>query len=241
MSTFDPSAVQVLLLDADDNLFGSEGPAFAASTRVTNELLRTLELQRRFEEDELRAWAAGRNFRATVTALAAEHAVPLDPALLEAQVTREREAVIAHLASVLTPDADVLRVLGQLAERYRLAAVSSSALARMEACFTAAGLDALILPDERFSAEDSLPVPTSKPDPAVYRFAGEALGVSGAAGLAVEDSISGVRSAVAAGFPVVGNLLFVPAGERAERERALLDAGAATVVGDWDAFAALLA
>ena len=237
----DPAAVRVLLLDADDNLFGSEVPAFAASTEVTNALLARLGIDKQFAPDELRAWAAGRNFRGTASALAAEHAVALEPELLEAEVAREREQVVAHLREVLRPDPDVLRVLTALAERYSLTAVSSSALGRLEACFTAAGLDDLIPPAARFSAEDSLPVPTSKPDPAIYRWAGERLGVVGPAGLAVEDSVSGVRSAVGAGFPVVGNLLFVGAGEREERERALRDAGAATVVADWDAFAALLA
>jgi hypothetical protein len=45
--------------------------------------------------------------------------------------------------------------------------VSSSALARLAGCFTATELDRLIPPARRFSAEDSLPTPTSKPDPAV--------------------------------------------------------------------------
>jgi len=44
---------------------------------------------------------------------------------------------------------------------------------------------------------------------------------------------AGVRSAVAAGFPCVGNLLFVPDDEREEREAALLDAGAAAIVSSW--------
>ena len=56
----------------------------------------------------------------------------------------------------------------------------------------------------------------------------------------VEDAVAGVLSAVAAGCPTVGNLLFVPPAERAERAAALLGAGALTVVESWSQLAALL-
>ena len=52
--------------------------------------------------------------------------------------------------------------------------------------------------------------------------------------------VAGVQSAVAAGCPVVGNVLFVPPAERDERTAALLDAGASVVVGSWDEVADLL-
>ena len=92
----------------------------------------------------------------------------------------------------------------------------------------------------RFSAEDSLPVPTSKPDPAVYVHAGRVLGVEGSHGLAVEDSVPGVTSAVAAGYYAVGNVMFVPADERQDRTRELLDAGAVAVTDSWRALADFL-
>ena len=60
------------------------------------------------------------------------------------------------------------------------------------------------------------------------------------AGLAVEDSVVGVRSAVAAGCPTVGNLLFVQPAERAERAAALEAAGVLAVVDSWQAVADLL-
>jgi beta-phosphoglucomutase-like phosphatase (HAD superfamily) len=59
-------------------------------------------------------------------------------------------------------------------------------------------------------------------------------------GLAVEDSAPGVRSAVGAGCPTVGNLLFVAPAERAARAAELLDAGALAVVGSWTELAGLL-
>jgi beta-phosphoglucomutase-like phosphatase (HAD superfamily) len=76
-------------------------------------------------------------------------------------------------------------------------------------------------------------VPTSKPDPAVYLHACRQAGVDPRSGLAVEDSIVGVQSAVAAGVPTIGNLQFVQPGERADRERGLREAGVLTVVASW--------
>jgi beta-phosphoglucomutase-like phosphatase (HAD superfamily) len=225
---------RVLLCDADGCLFPSEEPAFVASTAVTNRLLADLGIARRFEPEELKAYAVGRNFRATAHDLAAAHGVRLGPEELEPWVDAERHAVIAHLADVLEPDPAVLGPLTVLAERFALAVVSSSALARLDACFEATGLADLFPPDVRFSAEDSLPEPTSKPDPAIYAYAGRQLGVAGDEALAIEDSVAGARSAVAAGFPTLGNLLFVPAAERKERAAALLGAGAEALVTSWE-------
>ena len=55
-------------------------------------------------------------------------------------------------------------------------------------------------------------------------------------GLAVEDSVPGVTSAVAAGYLTVGNVMFVPADERARTEE-LIDAGAVAITDSWRALA----
>jgi beta-phosphoglucomutase-like phosphatase (HAD superfamily) len=80
----------------------------------------------------------------------------------------------------------------------------------------------------------SLPTPTSKPDPAIYTHAGTTLGLAPQQAVAIEDSVNGALSAVAAGFATIGILQFVPVEDRAARHEALLDAGAAVVVGSWD-------
>jgi HAD superfamily hydrolase (TIGR01509 family) len=230
---FDAGAVKVLLCDADGNLFASEEPAFVASADVTNRLLADLEIDRRFAPDELRRLAVGRNFRATARDLAAAAGVVLDAAELERRVLEERRAVIAHLGRVLRPDPDVREPLHELGRRFDLAVVSSSANERLDVCIAAAGLDDLLPRAKRFSAEDSLPVPTSKPDPAIYAFAGLQLGIEGAEGLAIEDAVAGARSAVAAGFPTIGNVQFVAADEREARITALRNAGVVAVVASW--------
>jgi HAD superfamily hydrolase (TIGR01509 family) len=230
--------VRFLLCDADGNLFPSEEPAFDASVEVTNAFLAEIGSDRRFSAEELRLAATGLNFRSTAQRLAAEAGVPdvdVEPWVLE-----EKRAVTAHLGRTLRPHPPTSAALTSLAQHLTLAAVSSSALARLAACFTATDLDELIPPARRFSAEDSLPTPTSKPDPAVYLHACAQLGIAPEAGLAVEDSLPGVRSAVAAGCPTIGNLLFVAPQERAERAAALEAAGVLAVVSSWQEIADLL-
>ena len=159
---------------------------------------------------------------------------------LEKWVLQERERVTAHLGATLTPDPEVLEPLRDLASRYALTAVSSSAIKRLRACFTATGLDSLIPEAVTFSAEDSLPVPTSKPDPAVYLHAGQVVGVEAHQGLAIEDSVAGVTSAVAAGYATVGNLMFLLPDERDCRRAELIDAGAVAITDSWRALADVL-
>jgi HAD superfamily hydrolase (TIGR01509 family) len=244
-----------LLCDADGSLFPSEEPAFVASVVVTNDFMAAYGQDIRFEPEQLRLSTTGKNFRATIVDLSVAHGIPIAAGLaarltlpstatagsgralsegdLEAWVVTERQAVSKYLGEVLVPDDDVLAAITALAKRYRLCVVSSSALGRLDACFRATGLDRLFPAERRFSAEDSLPVPTSKPDPAVYLHAGREMGVTGGQGIAIEDSLPGALSAIAAGFPTLGNVCFVPPAERPERERTLHEAGADAVLASW--------
>jgi beta-phosphoglucomutase-like phosphatase (HAD superfamily) len=231
--------VLALLCDADGNLFPSEEPAFAASAQVTNRVLVGLGVGGTRTAEELRLSTTGMTFRRTVQALAAGHGVDQVPDL-ETWVDEEKRVVTAHLQQTLTPDHEVINPLTSLGRHLVLAAVSSSALTRLHTCLAATGLNELIRTDLVFSAEDSLPTPTSKPDPAIYLHACRHLGIPPATGLAVEDSVPGARSAVAAGCPTVGNVQFVPAAERHDRIAALYDAGVLTVVSSWDELADLL-
>ena len=252
--------LRVLLLDADGNLFPSEEPAFVASADVTNRFLASLGVRETYTAEQLLATTTGKNFRTTALDLALAHGVAVEPALhpgggeqtagdrpaltaavLDDWVAEEKKVVSEYLGQVLRPDPAVLEPLRRLAQHYGLAAVSSSALSRLDECFRATGLAELIPAQRRYSAEDSLPRPTSKPDPAVYRYAAEQLGVAPAQALAVEDSLPGARSAVAAGIPTVGNVTFVGPQERDERRRALIEVGATSVIGSWaDLVATLL-
>src|SRR3954465_1329220 len=93
--------VQILLCDADGNLFPSEEPAFDASVEVTNAFLASIGSRCRFPAGELRQAATGTNFRTPALRLAAEEGVTdvdVEPWVLE-----EKRSVSAHLARTLRP------------------------------------------------------------------------------------------------------------------------------------------
>jgi beta-phosphoglucomutase-like phosphatase (HAD superfamily) len=232
-SDLDGRSIKAILCDADGCLFPSEEPAFAASVVVTNELMAEIGGDRRFDAEELRLATSGRNFRTTAAALAREQGHRLGAEALERWVEVERRRVTDHLTQALKPDPEVSAPLSRLGREHALALVSSSALPRLAACLEASGLDTLFPSEVRFSAESSLPLPTSKPDPAIYTLAVERLGIAPENGLAVEDSEPGVIAAVAAGIPTLGNVMFVPAAERPDRIEALAAAGAVGLIESW--------
>ena len=238
---FDATGASSLLCDADGTLFPSEEPAYAASMDVTNRFLtEVLGADRTYDAAELQQMTNGKNFRGAAQELAAGYGREVGRAELDGWVAEEKQVVTAHLREVLGPDPAVREPLTALADRFTLAAVTSSALSRLGACLEVTGLAGLFPDDRRFSAEDSLPEPTSKPDPAVYAHAGRRLGITPAEGIAVEDSVNGARSAVAAGYRTVGTVQFVPAADRAARRQALAEAGVAAVVSSWAELAELL-
>jgi len=240
MSLVADAPVDALLCDADGCLFPSEEPAFEASAEVTNEFLAELGGSRRFSGEELRLATTGKNFRTTAAALAAAEGSTVAPEMLERWVEAERQAVTAHLSEALLPDPFVIEPLSRLAASHTLAVVSSSAAARVGSCLRATGLDGLFPARLRFSAENSLPVPTSKPDPAIYLHALAEVGIASTRALAVEDSVPGAQAAVAAGCRTIGNVMFVPAAERARRVTELKRAGVVEVVSSWEDLELLL-
>jgi HAD superfamily hydrolase (TIGR01509 family) len=237
---FSDLPIEALLCDADGCLFPSEAPAFEASAEVTNAFLAEIGSSSRFGGEELRLATTGRNFRTTAAALVAAEGRRLEPDALERWVEVERQAVTAHLAKVLRSDPLVFEPLERLTASHTLAVVTSSARPRLDACLAATGLETLFAPRRRFSAESLLPLPTSKPDPAIYVHALKQLGHAPREVLAVEDSAPGARAAVRAGCPTVGNVMFVPAAERAGRRAELEAVGVLDVISSWDELELLL-
>jgi beta-phosphoglucomutase-like phosphatase (HAD superfamily) len=225
--------VTTLLCDADGTLFPSEEPAFLASAVITQQLAQRYGLTGDFSGEGLRRATTGKNFRATAIAMLEQAGVDVDPAELEEWIGREREVVTAYLSDVLTVQDDVVDAVRRLAECFELAVVSSSARSRLDACFQATGLTDLFPAGVRFSAEDSLPAPVSKPDPAIYHHALDELGLAADRTIAIEDSSSGVEAAVRAGIPTIGIVVFVRQEEQADRTAQLRRAGALDVVPTW--------
>ncbi len=231
---------RVLFFDADGTLFPSEAPAFEASAQVVNELLSRLDIPTRYTAEELRSSFTGMNFRAVAAELCHRAGKPLTPDILDTWVRTEKDVVTTHLARTLRPHVVVSEALSTLQQRFDFAVVTSSATVRLNACLTTTALSEFFPRIARFSAEDTLPRPVSKPHPDIYELALARMNVERAEALAVEDSDIGVRSAVAAGLDVVGLLQFVPRPERASRSASLMAAGANQITDSWPELAQLL-
>lgn len=180
----------------------------------------------------------GQNFRGMLLSLCKKHNLSLKDEDLARYVGAEEDAVISKINSNpgLQPCPGVFEAL-EIAQKegHDMAVVSSSALRRVNASLEKVGMKKYF-GDKVFSAATSLPVPTSKPDPAVYKFAVEKLGKSTEECVAVEDSKSGTLSAVRAGLRVVGYVGCYEGDERRQMEKVLRENGAEVVMGEWDEF-----
>lgn len=121
---------------------------------------------------------------------------PADPARLWAEYPRKVELFRKRMAVDPPFAAGLAEFFRELAARYKLGVVSSSARPEIEPLLDAAGISGYL--DTVVSGED---VERHKPAPDPYLLAGRRLGIQRA--LAVEDSPAGIQSARTAGFEAV--------------------------------------
>ncbi len=166
----------------------------------------------------------------------------LTDAELDNYVRAEEDVVIAKLKEKLVSCPGVDAELEKLAAsgKYHLAVVSSSALRRVKASVDKVGQDKYF-GNDIFSAATSLPVPTSKPDPAIYLHALKTLNKRADESVAIEDSKSGTLSGTRAGIKVIGYVGPYQDEEKAKMEKVLTDAGAVVIMRDWSEFPSILA
>ncbi|KAH7363158.1 HAD-superfamily hydrolase [Plectosphaerella cucumerina] len=235
--------ITTLLFDCDNTLVLSEELAFEACAELINEICEKHNVDQRFTGEKLIKEFVGQNFRGMMLGLQKLYNFTMTPEELESYVTREEDAVIAKLKASLRPCPGVdaqLEAL-QAGGKYKLSVVSSSAKRRVWASVVKVNQDRFFPEDDVFSAATSLPVPTSKPDPAIYLHALERLGRKASEAVAIEDSKSGTLSGTRAGIKVIGYVGPYPADERAKMEQVLREAGAVVIMQHWDEFPAALA
>ncbi|KAI8998356.1 haloacid dehalogenase-like hydrolase family protein [Gaertneriomyces semiglobifer] len=234
--------VKHILFDCDNTLVLSEHLAFEACAGLVNEILAHHKVNAQFTPNQLMTEFVGMNFRGMVVALRDKHGFALPDAELEAFVKEEEERVIALLKEKLQPCIGVDDVLAKLYndKKYGLAVVSSSALRRVRASLEKVNQEKYFPHDHVFSAATSLPVPTSKPNPAIYIHAAQVIGVKPEECVAVEDSKSGTLSAVRAGIPVMAYVGSCEPEKQKELAQTLTDAGAKVVMYNWTEFESLL-
>ena len=249
-----PQQITTILYDCDNTLVLSEVLAFAACADLANTILRDHKVAgyigNEVEEERkspytgsiLMSEFVGQNFRGMLLSLCKKHNLTLTDDELQRYVGAEEDAVIAKINSTpgLQPCSGVFPELDWAKEQgFEMAVVSSSALRRVNASLQKAGMDKYF-GSKVFSAATSLPKPTSKPDPAIYKFAVEKLGKTSEECVAVEDSKSGTLSAVRAGLKVVGYVGCYEGEERREMEKTLKENGAGVVMGEWGEFKSAL-
>jgi beta-phosphoglucomutase-like phosphatase (HAD superfamily) len=159
----------------------------------------------RYTVDKLLEEFVGQNFRGMMVNLQKLHNFQMPPEQLEEYVNKELGAVTKKLSEKCKECPGATAELIKLQEQgYPMAVVSTSAKPRVVASLHKVGMDKFF-PDEKvYSAATSLNPPSSKPDPKIYLFACEQLGVKPEECLTVEDSKSGATAAMRAGIPLIG-------------------------------------
>lgn len=213
----------------------SEELAFEAVSDISNELLAEHGISDRYTPQDLLSVFVGQNFRGILTSLQSKYGFTLPAEKVEALVKEEENRVVAKLEAKGRPCAGSIEQLDKLAasNKYTLTVVSSSALRRVIASIRKTGQDKYF-GNRVYSAASSLPVPTTKPDPAIYLHAVAEIHKQAGECVAVEDSKSGVLSAVRAGVPVIA---YVGCYETPEKQKEMADLllaqGAKIVMYHW--------
>lgn len=235
--------VKYILLDCDNTLVQSEQLAFEACAELTNEVLEKHNLEARYTTHQLLEDFVGHNFRGMLKGLQKKHGFTMADDELEDFVQRELGAVTKKLSEKAVECPGVTDELNKLKEQgYPMSVVSTSAKSRVVASIEKAGIAHFFPPEHVYSAATSLNPPSSKPDPAIYIYACEQLGVKPSETVTVEDSKSGATAAMRAGIPCIAyvGIYGIEDGKEKMEEMAKLlteETKCAAVMYDWKEFA----
>ncbi|KAK5941352.1 hypothetical protein PMZ80_006630 [Knufia obscura] len=238
--------VKYVLLDCDNTLCQSERLAFEACADLTNELMKEKNIDQQYTADSLLEDFVGYNFRGMLKGLKEKHGFELSDAELERYVSQELDRVTTKLSQKATECPNVTKQLEWIkSQGYPMSVVSTSAKSRVVASLEKCNLDRFFKPEHVYSAATSLTPPSSKPDPKIYNYACEQLGVKNAEAITVEDSKSGATAAMRAGIPCiayVGIYGLEDSKEKMEEMGKLLteQCKCVAVMRDWDEFPDIL-
>lgn len=225
---------KVILFDHDGTVVDSETIALESAWRLTSEVACEFPGAKFYDLPEFVKSFAGKPYREILAQIYANSPTKLTEADIERLVLEEEDRAIECLNVAATATEGTPEVLAHLRDNgYNFALVSNSSLRRLSACLAASGVISYFPSDRTFSAHDSLPIPKTKPFPDIYLHAVECLNVEISECVAVEDSISGVKSAVAAGISeIVGYIggTHINESERSDRAAALRSTGAHHII-----------
>jgi len=239
--------VDYVLLDCDNTLAKSEFLAFEACTDLSNEILKKHNIDHQYNVHQLLETFVGQNFRGMCNKLQEIHNFKMSPEEVDAYVDRELGAVTAKLTEKCEPCPGVPEMMQWIKDQgYKMSVVSTSAKPRVVASIKKIGIDHYFPDEHVYSAATSLNPPSSKPDPKIYNYACEQLGVKNERCVTVEDSKSGATAAMRAGIPLIAyvGIYGIEEGqEKMEKMAKLLkeECKAAAVMYDWKEFPKCLA
>ncbi|KAH8724870.1 HAD-like domain-containing protein [Phaeosphaeriaceae sp. PMI808] len=231
-----------IMLDCDNTLVQSERLAFEACAELTNIVMEKHNLEARYTAESLLEDFVGHNFRGMLKGLQTKHNFTMSEDELEDFVQQELGAVTRKLAEKAVECPGVTTELNKLKEQgYPMSVVSTSAKSRVVASIEKANIAHFFPPEHVYSAATSLNPPSSKPDPAIYLYAAEQLGVAPSEAITVEDSKSGATAAMRAGIPCIGyvGIYGIEEGkEKMEQMAKLLteETKCAAIMYDWKEF-----
>ena len=179
---------EVVIFDCDGVLVDSEVIALAVTRRLLG------EAGLRLTDEETRERFLGMRQDSVLERIEAELGAPL-PKEFADDLSRE---ILATFARELKGVEGVRQAVGGL--RSRVCVASSSAPERLRFALRVTGYEALFAPNIFSAAE----VAQGKPSPDLFLFAARAMGAAPSDCLVIEDSISGVAAARAAGMTVFG-------------------------------------
>ncbi|KAH7395311.1 HAD-like domain-containing protein [Phaeosphaeria sp. MPI-PUGE-AT-0046c] len=234
--------VKYIMLDCDNTLVQSERFAFEACADLTNIVMERHNIDARYTADSLLEDFVGHNFRGMLKGLQQKHNFTMPEDEMEDFVQQELGAVTKKLSEKAVECPGVTTELQKLKDQgYPMSVVSTSAKSRVVASIEKAGIDHFFPPEHVYSAATSMEKPSSKPDPAIYLFAADKLGVKPAEAVTVEDSKSGATAAMRAGIPCIGyvGIYGIEEGkEKMEQMAKLLteETKCAAIMYDWKEF-----
>ena len=224
----------VVLFDHDGTVVDSETIALESAWRLTDEVAQEFPGAQHYELNEFVKSFAGKPYREILQKIYADSLTTLNERDIDALVAEEEKRAIERLSIEAKATEGTPEVLSYLRDgKVEYALVSNSSLQRLSACLSSAALTDYFPSEQIFSAHDSLPVARPKPLPDIYLYAVKCLEAEVSLCVAVEDSISGVRAAVAAGIgQIIGYVggTHVSEDERTSRADALVSAGAQQVI-----------
>jgi HAD superfamily hydrolase (TIGR01509 family) len=230
----------VVLFDNDGTLVNSESIALKAAHGLVTEVLASKGYDNPVSVSDFSQRFAGKNFSIILSELSEEvMGTKLTDDEIERYSIEEDDRCEAALNGHVTATPNTLQAIAWIPAKQK-AVVTSASQSRCDASLNTLGIKADF--DGVYSAVDSLPQPKPKPDPAIYQFAMDKLGITpdgarkGANVVVLEDSASGVTSARKAGanyvigFVGADNLGSVD--QKEERAAKLRAAGATDVIDD---------